>query len=178
MSRETLRGGLTGQESDSARALRAATDGDVDAIARVWHAAWRDGHLGHVPPALHRHRRPEHFRERVPSRLRMTTVATIGPAIVGFVVVRDDEIEQIHVAPEARGTGVAAALLERGERRIAERHDRAWLAVVAGNARARRFYRRNGWRDAGAIDYPAETADGTLIVPCRRYEKRLARQDA
>ena len=155
-------------------ALRGATPGDVDAIAQLWHAGWRDGHLGHVPPALHEHRTLEHFRERVPPRLKTTTVATIGSAVVGFVVVQDDEIEQIYVAREARGGGVAAALLERGETVIAERHDRAWLAVVAGNARACAFYQRNGWRDAGAIDYPAETASGPFVVPSRRYEKRVA----
>jgi ribosomal protein S18 acetylase RimI-like enzyme len=154
--------------------LRGATPADVDAIAAVWHAGWRDGHLGHVPAALHPHRTLWHFRERVPPRLRTTTVATIGSAVVGFVVVHDDEIEQVYVAEETRGSGVADALLARGESIIAEGHDRAWLAVVAGNARARRFYQRNGWRDLGAIDYPAETAGGPLSVPCRRYEKRVA----
>jgi hypothetical protein len=55
-------------------------------------------------------------------------------------------------------------------RAIATRFAAGWLAVVAGNARARRFYERNGWRDAGAIDYAAEIRGGTLPVPCRRYE--------
>jgi ribosomal protein S18 acetylase RimI-like enzyme len=164
------------QEPDGSRswALRAATPGDVDAIAQLWHAGWRDGHLGHVPPALHHHRTPEDFRKRVPPRLQTTTVAVINSAVVGFVVVRDDEIEQIYVAQEARGSGVAAALLEHGESIIAERHDRAWLAVVAGNARARHFYQRKGWRDAGAVDYLAETASGPFAVPSRRYEKPVA----
>ena len=166
--------GKTKDDGPPAWALRGATPGDVDAIAQLWHAGWRDGHLGHVPPALHQHRTLEHFRERVPPRLQTTTVATIGSAVVGFVVVQDDEIEQIYVAQEARGSGLAAALLERGESIIAERHDRAWLAVVAGNVRARRFYQRNGWRDAEEIDYSAETASGPFVVPSRRYEKRLA----
>ena len=154
--------------------LRGAESGEVDAIAAVWHAGWRDGHLGHVPAALHQHRTLQDFRERVPQRLQTTTVATIGSAVVGFVVVRDDEIEQVYVAEDSRGSGVAEALLARGESIVAERHDRAWLAVVAGNVRARRFYQRNGWRDAGAIDYPAETAGEPLAVPCRRYEKQVA----
>ena len=156
-------------------ALRDAMPGDVEAIAQLWHAGWRDGHVGHVPPALHQHRTLDDFRRRVPPRLGKTIVATVGSGVVGFVVVQDDEIEQIYVAHGARGSGVAAALLERGERMIAARHDRAWLAVVAGNARARCFYQRNGWRDAGAIDYPAETASGSFEVPSRRYEKWLTR---
>ena len=60
---------------------------------------------------------------------------------------------------------------------IGHRFDRAWLAVAAGNARARRFYERSGWRDAGAFDYAAEIAGGTIAVPCRRYERRLGREE-
>jgi hypothetical protein len=57
---------------------------------------------------------------------------------------------------------------------IGAAHDTAWLAVVPGNARARRFYERQGWYDAGPFDNPAFTRDGsTLLVPTRRYEKRL-----
>ena len=52
--------------------------------------------------------------------------------------------------------------------------DRAWLAVVAGNARARRFYERNGWSDVDPFDNPAWTTSGaTIPVPARRYEKRV-----
>jgi ribosomal protein S18 acetylase RimI-like enzyme len=153
--------------------LRAATAEDVEAIASIWHSGWRDGHLGHVPDGLLPHRQLADFRARVPPRLGMTTVAIIESRVVGFVTVHDDEIEQLYVAAPARGGGAADALLRHGEKMIAARFDLAWLAVVAGNARARRFYARNGWRDAGAFDYPAETASGTFPVPSRRYEKRV-----
>jgi GNAT superfamily N-acetyltransferase len=83
----------------------------------------------------------------------------------------------MYVAERARGTTVAAALLARGEQIIAERFERAWLGVVAGNRRARRFYERQGWREAGAFDYPSQIAGGTLAVPCLRYEKRLTRDE-
>ena len=56
---------------------------------------------------------------------------------------------------------------------VASRFSVAWLSVVEGNARARRFYERNGWRDVGAHDYRAEIRGGTIPVPCRRYEKPL-----
>lgn len=157
----------------SAAALRPATTDDVEAIALLWHSGWGDGHIGHVPEALLEHRRLEDFRRRVPPRVLETTVATIGGRVVGFVTVREDEIEQVYVAAETRGTGVADALLRRGEDLIAARFDAAWLSVVEGNARARRFYERNGWRDAGALDYRAEILGGTIPVPCRRYEKRV-----
>ena len=155
--------------------LRRADKSDVEAIAETWHRAWSDGHLGHVPDALLPHRTLRHFLERVPPRIPGTTVATLDGRVVGFVTIHDDELEQIFVAAEARGGGVASALLADGEARIAREHPRAWLAVVAGNARARRFYERSGWRDAGALTYAAEIPGGTLPVPCRRYEKELGR---
>ncbi len=50
----------------------------------------------------------------------------------------------------------------------------AWLAVVPGNARARRFYERQGWSDEGPFDYPARLDDGgTIPVRCLRYTKPL-----
>jgi RimJ/RimL family protein N-acetyltransferase len=59
---------------------------------------------------------------------------------------------------------------------IASGFERAWLAVVAGNTRARRFYAKQGWREGAAFDYGAQIAGGTIQVPCLRYEKRLTRQ--
>jgi len=153
--------------------LRPASLSDVDAIAALWHSGWIDGHLGHVPEALHAHRRPADFQRRVPPRIPTTTVATLGPELVGFVTLHDDEIEQLYVAASARGGGVAMALIRHGERMIAERYATAWLAVAVGNARARRFYEKQGWSDVAALDYPAETAAGPILLPCRRYEKRV-----
>lgn len=157
--------------------VRKATETDVEAITRVWHEAWGDGHTGNVPDALLPYRRLEHFRERVPPRIAHSWVAGLSVAssseVVGFVTVHDDEVEQIFVARAARGTGAAALLLRRGEEVIAAQHAVAWLAVVAGNHRALRFYAREGWYDAGGIDYAAETPEGALRIPTRRYEKRV-----
>ena len=155
--------------------LRPASPQDAGDIAALWHRGWIDGHLGHVPEALHAHRRLADFQQRVPPRIPTTTVATIGAEIVGFVTVHDDELEQLYVAASARGRGVAAALLRHGEKVISKRYPKAWLAVAVGNARARRFYAREGWSDAAALDYPAETATGPVMVPCRRYEKVVVR---
>jgi hypothetical protein len=77
---------------EAARA-QAATPDDVEAIARLWHEGWRDGHLGHVPEALEPHRTLAHFRPRVPPRVHATTVATTADGIVGFVTVQHDEVE-------------------------------------------------------------------------------------
>ena len=103
-------------------------------------------------------------------------MAVTDGRVVGFVTVHDDEVEQVYVDASARGSGAAATLLDRGEEIVGATHDRAWLAVVAGNVRARRFYERRGWVDAGPFDYSAETDEGTFTVPALRYEKTLRPQ--
>ncbi len=154
--------------------LRPAADEDVDALCRIWHRGWHDGHLGHVPESLLRYRRLADFRVLVPPRLPATTVAVVDAEVVGFVTVQEDEVEQLYVDTSVRGTGVADTLLSHGESVIAARFDRAWLAVVTGNTRARRFYERNGWADTGAFENPAPTPHGeTIPVPALRYEKGL-----
>lgn len=154
--------------------IRAASGSDVDDIARIWQEGWADGHAGHVPEELYRHRTPETYPPRVIERIGSTWLAERDGAALGFVVVIGDEVEQVYVDAAARGTGVAALLLKHAEHAIAGAgHERAWLAVVSGNARARAFYERAGWRDAGAFDYEAETASGFVLVPCRRYEKHV-----
>jgi GNAT superfamily N-acetyltransferase len=62
--------------------------------------------------------------------------------------------------------------LAEAERLVAAAgHRRAWLAVVAGNTRARRFYQRRGWSDEGPFDYAAAVPGGTIAVPAHRYVK-------
>lgn len=100
-----------------------------------------------------------------------TTVADIDGIVAGFVMVVGDELDQIFVAAGHRGSGIAGLLLNEAERLIAGGgHDIAWLAVVPGNARARRFYERHGWHDNGPFIRKAAGVD----VPCLRYGKKVA----
>lgn len=172
--------------------LRPAVPEDAPAIAAVWHAAWGDGHHGLVPPALEAVRTRESFGRRAAARVPGTVVAVtdggadsgadsgadggaVPGAVVGFVTVKGEEVEQLFVAASQRGSGIASELLATGETRIAAAgHVETWLAVVAGNARARRFYEREGWSDGGPLDYRAETPEGPVPVSTRRYVKRLA----
>lgn len=166
--------------------LRHAVPADAPAIAAVWHAAWGDGHRGLVPPALEAVRTRDSFGPRAAARVPGTTVAVaLGApsdggrdqdAVAGFVTVKGDEVEQLFVAAAHRGSGIASDLLSAGEARIAAAgHTEAWLAVVTGNTRARRFYERAGWFDGGPLDYQAETPEGPVPVSTRRYVKRLPR---
>ena len=150
--------------------IRPATAADADDMARIWFEAWGDGHRGNVPDELLRHRSREHFGRRAAQRVPHSWIGEVDGRPVGFVTVEGDEIEQLFVDAAARGTGVAALLLRHGHQVIREKgHRSAWLAVVAGNARARAFYEKLGWRDDGPFDYQAQTEEGPIDVPCRRY---------
>ena len=152
--------------------LRPAADADADAVAEIWRLGWHDGHEGLVPQELVEARTNESFRTRAADRVEDTTVAVVDGAVAGFVMVVDDEVEQVYVSAAHRGTGVAGALLAEAERQVrANGHSEAWLVVVAGNARARAFYERSGWRDEGPIVYEAAAEAGPIDVPCRRYTK-------
>lgn len=152
--------------------IRPATVEDAEAVATIWLAGWGDGHLGHVPDALVAARTPESFRSRAADRVADTAVAVAGDEVAGFVMVVGDEVEQVYVASAHCGSGVAALLLAEAERLVAAGgHRRAWLAVAAGNGRARRFYSRCGWVDEGLFEYAAAVSGGTIAVPCHRYAK-------
>src|SRR4051812_49546856 len=85
------------------------------------------------------------------------------------------EVEQVFVDPARHGTGVAAPLLAAAERQVAAAgHDVAWLAVVAGNGRARAFYEKHGWRDTGDLPYEVSAGGTSYLSPCRRYEKGVS----
>ncbi|MGH8827385.1 MAG: GNAT family N-acetyltransferase [Jiangellaceae bacterium] len=159
---------------DGVIALRPARLEDSNAVGEIWSRGWRDGHMENVPDALVTARMAESFELRASQRVDDTVVAIVDGAVVGFVMVVDDEVEQVYVSAEHRGAGVAPVLLAEAERLVSVNgHERAWLAVVAGNARARRFYERHGWTDEGLFDYFAASVDGPIRVPCHRYVKTL-----
>ena len=154
--------------------LRPATAEDSSSIALILHRGWQDGHVGHVPEELATARTERSFWSRAAQRLPDTTVAEIEGAVAGFVMVVGDEVEQVYVGEDHRGSGVASVLLAEAERRVRQGgHDTAWLAVVPGNERARRFYAKCGWVDEGPLDYQAEGPDGPITVPSRRYVKAV-----
>ena len=59
------------------------------------------------------------------------------------------ELRDLYVVPEAWGSGVANALHTTVLEWMRPRADEAILWVGEGNARARRFYEREGWRADG-----------------------------
>lgn len=156
-------------------AIRDATPDDLEALARIWYDAWQDAHAAILPEGLRRFRTFENFHERLQAALPHVRVATADDAIAGFCITEGDELYQLFVAADARGTGIAAALVADAEAVMAAAGvGTAWLACAIGNDRAARFYEKQGWRRAGSQVSRLPVADGIFELEVWRYEKRLA----
>ena len=156
--------------------VRSADAAEIDHLARLWYDVWHETHAPLQPPELTRLRTLESFRERLQAALPNIRVAGPLSAPVGFCVLKGEELYQLFVSPEARGSGVAAALIADAEAWLAARGvETAWLACAIGNDRAARFYEKRGWRLAGTVVNPAETSGGPFPLEVWRYEKRLTR---
>src|SRR5262245_14097234 len=154
--------------------IRQAQDADIDRLAHIWFDGWRDAHLAILPVALTRLRTLESFRERLKAAQTDVRVAVGDAGLAGFVMLKDDEVYQFYVAAEARGAGVAAALMDDAEAVLAARGvATGWLACAIGNHRAARFYEKHGWRRVGTVTYEAETIAGPFPLENWRYEKVL-----
>ncbi len=155
--------------------VRRADPAEIELLTRLWRDAWNDAHAAIVPEELRRIRTLESFRERMAAAI--SSVRVVGPVgrPLGFCIVNDDELDQLFVAAEARGTGVAKALVADAEARIAASgHDVAWLTCAIGNDRAARFYEKCGWRRSGTIVVEIAKPDGgSLSHEEWRYEKRV-----
>ena len=150
--------------------LRPASPGDVGVVARIWREGWADAHLGHVPAQLVAARTPTSFVDRAHDRVADTIVATHAGSVAGFVMIDDDQVDQLYLDRAARGAGLGAALLGAAEQAvIAAGYRRAWLAVATGNTAARRFYERQGWIDEGPFVHHAPVRDGAVAVDCHRF---------
>jgi ribosomal protein S18 acetylase RimI-like enzyme len=155
--------------------VRAAREDEVDRLATIWYDGWHEAHAAILPAELTRLRTLESFRDRLEAALPRLRV--IGPPgePVGFCMIQRDELYQLYVSSQARGSGVAAALVADAEARLAEHGvATAWLACAIGNERAARFYEKCGWRRAGNMINHAETSDGAFPVEVWRYEKLLS----
>lgn len=140
----------------------------------LWHEGWIDAHVQIVPETLTRLRTYDSFLERMTRDIGSTRVATRGGRILGFSILKQDEVYQFYVAPEARGSGLATRLIADAETRLRETGvARAWLACTVGNDRAARFYEKAGWTRARTETLAVETSEGPFHLDIWRYEKSL-----
>ena len=154
--------------------VRDADERDLDQLAQVWFDGWHEAHAQIVPPELTRLRTVESFRDRLRAALPDVRVVDASGVPVGFSVLKGDELYQLFVSAQARGCGVAAALITDAELRLrANGVETAWLACAIGNERAARFYQKCGWHRVGTMLNQVETSAGTFPLDVWRYEKRL-----
>jgi GNAT superfamily N-acetyltransferase len=154
--------------------VRAAEEREIHHLARLWYQGWQDAHAQICPAELRRLRTLDSFRHRLQAALPDTRVVGTLGAPRGFCITKGDELYQIYVSEQARGSGIAAALMADAEGRLAKSGvELAWLACAIGNDRAARFYEKSGWRRVGVVTYQAETSAGTFPLEVWRYEKRL-----
>ena len=138
--------GKVARASDAAT-LRTARPEDAAACAAIFNA-WVDATdwlpRVHPPGDVARH-----YREMVMQVCRVT-VAEVDGAMAGFIAVDGEGyVGGLYVAPEARGRGIGAALLDAAKR---ERPEGLTLWTFAANAPARRFYARQGFAELGGTD--------------------------
>ena len=154
--------------------VRDAEETEVDHLAKLWYDGWQDAHAKILPAELARLRTLESLHDRLEAGL--SNVRVIGPlgSPLGFCWIKSDELYQLYVGSEARGSGAAAALVADAEVQLSKNGVKtAWLACAIGNDRAARFYEKCGWRRVGNMINHAETSEGTFALETWRYEKSL-----
>lgn len=154
--------------------IRALSPADFEPLTTLWHEGWQDAHARLLPAELARHRTREAFAQRLHKHAGRVRVAGAIGAPHGFHIVDGDELYQLYVAREARGTDLAPALLADAEACIrAGGHGRAWLACAIGNERAAHFYDKHGWQLVGAVTIHPATPVGPFPLEVWRFEKAL-----
>ena len=133
--------------SASNRRLRGFAEADLEGLIDLWVAAWRETGL-----TVDFDARRAWLKERLGALRADGAMIVVGldasetPA--GFVAIdpRCGALDQLCVAPAERGSGLASSLLDEAKRRspgVVE------LEVNEANARARRFYDREGFSVVG-----------------------------
>jgi len=125
--------------------LRPYRAADEDAAIALWLETWRQAY-----PRIDFAARVPWWRERWRNELvpnAAIVVAEAAGALIGFVTIdASGYLDQLVVAPDRWGSEIAARLVDEAKRRSP---DGITLLVNKDNARAIRFYLRNGFVHAG-----------------------------
>jgi putative acetyltransferase len=125
--------------------LRSYHPEDEEAAIALWHKTWQQAY-----PSIDFAARMAWWRERWRKELvpgAAIIVAEIKGEMIGFVTIDSTGyLDQLVVAPEHWGTELATALVDEAKRLSP---GGITLLVNTDNARAIRFYERNGFIHAG-----------------------------
>ena len=108
--------------------LRPYQDTDFDCLAAIWIDSWKSTGVAvaRTPSALR-----DRLREEIENG-RAIHVAMSGPAVIGFVALHEQRLEQLFITPEAQGHGVGKQLLDFAK---ALNPDGLWLTMTAAACR-------------------------------------------
>jgi putative acetyltransferase len=125
--------------------LRPYRPDDEDALIALWLTTWQQAY-----PSIDFAARVPWWRERWRNELvpnAQVIVAELAGFPVGFVTIDGHGyLDQLVVAPDRWGSEIAGELVDEAKRRSP---DSITLLVNDDNARAIRFYERNGFAHAG-----------------------------
>lgn len=143
--------------------VRRPTLADVDALAAVHVAAWRDAYTGLLPEetiaGMTLGRRAEMWRRIITSESQRAWMAEDESGVVGLASIGPaqdlegwGQLYNIYVVGRAWGTGAGSALWETAQAGLADMgYDQRQLYVLDTNDRARRFYEYKGWAHDGTV---------------------------
>ncbi|MET9773752.1 GNAT family N-acetyltransferase [Streptomyces sp. NPDC006367] len=133
---------MTGADTSAPVRLRRATDADARAAADVWLRSFTAALPAVVRPRADDEVR-DYFRHVLVPRCETWVAQAADGGVVGVMVLEDDELAQLYLAPEWRGRGI-------GDRFVALAKERCpgglWLWTFQVNTPAHRFYERHGFR--------------------------------
>lgn len=118
--------------------LRKATRDDSLEVGDIYKRSWQE-----LVVRLKLDDAPTDIRELM-LLIDASWVVTRGEKIVGFVLLNNELVSKLYVAPEEQKNGVGAMLLRKAMEIGGRR-----LYVDEINYVARRFYERHGWRPTG-----------------------------
>ena len=123
--------------------LRRYTAADEAETIALWVETWQAAYP-HIDFAARR----DFLRERWQEAMPVVVLATVAGAITGFITVEPDTgyVDQLAVAPRAWGSPVAGTLMDEAKHMSPAR---LHLLVNQDNARAIRFYEKQGFVNAG-----------------------------
>jgi GNAT superfamily N-acetyltransferase len=159
-------------------AVDRATPADAEEAARVHTASAAASYRGIAPPERGGlARRTGVWREILADPASRSFVARDAGRMVGVLHIgpfRDHPhrgaLRILYVLEAWWGSGAGQRLIDTAHAELARDYEEAVLTVLAANARARRFYERNGWRLAETL---VEPHFGGIPTEVARYRRSM-----
>lgn len=141
--------------------IRPAAQADLPAVAAIQVTSWRVAYKGllsdeYLGAPVERDLEAKWVGAEIP-RDNICLVAEDGDIVVGFIYVLGDKspayIDNLHVDPTRKRSGIGAALMREAARALRDRgHDSTYLTVITDNHQAVSFYRKMGGEFGAAQD--------------------------